>query len=53
MAPCAIVLQGLIGLCYEYSVEIDLNFKATKSYCVAFTPKLYKLALVIKIHINN
>ena len=23
MAPCAIVLQDLIGLCYEYSVDID------------------------------
>ena len=52
MAPCAIVLHGLIGLCYQYSVEIDLNFKATKSYCVAFTPKLYKLALP-SLHINN
>ena len=46
MVPCAIALQKLISLCYEYSVEIDLNFNATKSYCVAFTPKLYKLALL-------
>ena len=45
VAPCAIALQELIGLCYEYSVDIDLIFNATKSYCVAFTPKLYKLAL--------
>ena len=43
MAPCAIALQELIGLCYEYSVDIELNFNATKSYCVAFTSKLYKL----------
>ena len=42
----------LIGLCYEYSVDIDLNFNATKSYCVAFTPKLYKLALP-SLHINH
>ena len=34
MAPGAIALQELIGLCYEYSVTIDLNFNATKSYCV-------------------
>ena len=52
MAPCAIALQELIGLCYEYSVDIDLNFNATKSYCVAFTPKLYKLALPL-LHINH
>ena len=51
MAPCAVALQELIGLCYEYSVDIDLNFNATKSYCVAFTPKLYKLALP-SLHIN-
>ena len=44
MASCVIALQELIGLCPEYSVDIDLNFNATKSYCVAFTPKLYKLA---------
>ena len=52
MTPCAIALQELIGLCFEYSVDIDLNFNATKSYCVAFTPKLYKLALP-SLHINH
>ena len=52
MASCAIALQELIGLCYAYSVDIDLNFNATKSYCVAFTPKLYKLALP-SLHINH
>ena len=52
MAPCAIALQELTDLCYEYSVDIDLNFNATKSYCVAFTPKLYKLALP-SLHINH
>ena len=47
MAPCAIVLQELINVCYQYtcSNEIDLNFNATKSFCVAFTPKHYKLLL--------
>ena len=53
MAPCAIAFQELISLCYKYSVnDIDLNFNATKSYCVAFTPKLYKLALP-SLHINR
>ena len=45
MAPCAIALQELITLCYEHSIDIDLNFNVTKSYCVTFTSKLYKLAL--------
>ena len=45
MAPCAIALQELINLCYEYSIGIDMNFNALKSYCIAFTPKLYKLTL--------
>ena len=51
-ASCAIALQELIGLFYEYSVDIDLNFNATKSYCVTFTPKLYKLALP-SLHMNH
>ena len=45
MAPCAIALQELINICYQYSNEIDLNFNATKSFCVAFSPKHYKLLL--------
>ena len=45
MAPCAIALQELINVCYQYSNEIDLNFNVTKSFCVAFTPKHYKLLL--------
>ena len=45
MAPCAIALQELINVCYQFSNEIDLNFNASKSFCVAFTPKHYKLLL--------
>ena len=47
MAPCAIVqsVQELINLCYEYSIGIDINFNALISYCIAFTPKMYKLTL--------
>ena len=43
MAPCAITLQELIDVYYQYSNEIDLIFNAAKSFCVAFTPKYYKL----------
>ena len=28
MAPCAIALQELINVCYEYSIGIDINFNA-------------------------
>ena len=38
MAPCAIALQELINICCLYSIEIDLNFNATKSYCMIVTP---------------
>ena len=34
-----------VNICYRYSVEVNLNFNTTKSFCVAFTPKHYKLSL--------
>ena len=52
MAPCAIALQKLINLCHDYGIEIDMNFNALQSYCIAFTPKLYKLTLPF-LHINS
>ena len=52
MAPCAIALEELIGLCYEYIIDIYFNFNATKSYCVAFAPILYKLAYP-SLHIDH
>ena len=43
IAPCAIALQQLINVCHRYSIMVDLNFNALKSFCFAFTPRLYKL----------
>ena len=43
MALCAIALQQLINVCYRYSNIVDLNFNALKSFCFAFTPRLYKM----------
>ena len=43
--PRAMALQELINVCYQYSNKIDLNFNATKSFCIAFTPRHYKLLL--------
>ena len=38
MAPCAIALQQLINVCHRYSIIVDLNFNALKSFWFAFTP---------------
>ena len=44
MALCAIASQELINVCYQYSNEINLNINGTKCFCIAFTPKHYKLS---------
>ena len=42
-----------IDICsHRYSIIVDLNFNALKSYCFTFTPRLYKLCLS-HVHINN
>ena len=43
MAPCAIALQELLNICHNYSITVDVNFKALTSFCVTFTAKLFKL----------
>ena len=43
IAPCAIALQELLNKCHRYSITVDVNFNALKSFCVAFTHKLFKL----------
>ena len=59
MDPCAIALQELLNICYRYSVEVNLNFNVKKSFCVAFTPKHYKLSLpplfinILPIHTDS
>ena len=52
MAPCAIALQELLNICHSYSIIVDLNFNAKKSFCFAFTPRLFKFSLP-DLHINN
>ena len=52
MAPCAIALQELLNICHRYSITADLNFNALKSFCVAFTPKSFKLSFP-KLYINT
>ena len=36
-------LQKLIDTCYNYSVQNSLTFNITKSVCVVFKPKKFKL----------
>ena len=52
MASCAIALQQLINVCHRYSIIVDLNFNALKSFGFAFTHRLYKLCLSYA-YINN
>ena len=52
MAPCAISPQQLINVCHRYSIIVNLNFNALKSFCFAFTLRLYKLCLP-HVNINN
>ena len=52
MAPCAIALQELLNICHRYSITADLNFNAMKSFCVAFTPKSFKLPF-LRLYINT
>ena len=52
MAPCAIALQQVLNTSHSYSIIADLNFNAQKSFCFAFTPRLFKLSLPL-LHINN
>ena len=44
MAPSAAALQELIDICYDFSVQNDLSFNSSKSYCMVFKPKSYKLS---------
>ena len=52
MASCAIALQELQSTCHNYSITIDVNFNALKSFYVAFTPNLFKLRFP-KLNINT
>ena len=51
MAPCAIALQELLHICLNYSNSVHVNFNELKLFCIAFTPKHFKLSLR-KVTIN-
>ena len=34
--------EELLNICHSYRITVDVNFNASKSFCVAFTLKLFK-----------
>ena len=46
MPPSPAALQELINIhvCQDFSVRNDLSFNSSKSYCMVFKPKSYKLS---------
>ena len=45
MAPSPVALQELIDICHDFSVQNDLSFNSSKSYCMVFKPKSYNYKL--------
>ena len=44
MAPSPAALQKLINICYNFSVQNNLSFNSSNSFCMVFKPRLYKLS---------
>ena len=44
MAPSPAALQKLINNCYDYSRQNNISFNSSKSFCMVFKPRLYKLS---------
>ena len=44
MAPSPAALQELIDICFDFSVQNGLSFNSSKSYCMVFKSKSYKLS---------
>ena len=44
MAPSPAALQKLINICYDFSMQNTLSFNSSKSVCMVFKPRLYKLS---------
>ena len=44
MAPRPTSLQKLINICYDFSLQNNLSSNSSKSFCMVFKPRLYKLS---------
>ena len=45
MCDCPSTIDKCMSQIHVYSIIVDLNFNVLKSFCFAFTPRLYKLCL--------
>ena len=52
MAPSPAALQKLINICYDFSLQNNLTFNSSKSFCMVFKPRLYKLSCP-RFYMNN
>ena len=43
MAPSPAALQKLINICYDFSIQNNLSFNSTKSFCMVLKSRLYNL----------
>ena len=44
MAPSPAALQKLINICYDFSLHNNPTFNSSKSFCMVFKLRLYKLS---------
>ena len=52
MAPSPGAFQKLINICYDFSLQNNLAFNSSKSCCMVFKARLYKL-LCPTFYMNN
>ena len=52
MAPSPAALQKLISICYNFSMHNNLLFNFSKSVCILFKPRLYKLSY-LSLHMST
>ena len=43
MALSPAYLQEFIDICYDFSVQNNLSFNSSKSFCMVFKPKSYAI----------
>ena len=43
-APSPAALQKLIKICYDFIMQNSLSFNFSKSFCMVFKPRLFKLS---------
>ena len=52
LAPTAIAMQQLLGICNDYGVANDITFDPLKLVCLVFRPAKYKL-FCPRVHIGR